>query len=223
MHDLIKDERLARVGGKRLFDKLGAHLVQHSVDNRSIRSVASGSSAEFMMEFARGGLLRDGRMEIYTLADPTPASVRAALTADERYSAEEAASMVDLCGTRMRLLAKPLGPKSDAPTYATFIANMRASATDAFKSAFKVAARSGQSSALATLLDSVNAAEVAGTASPDCDMLPSAFGGGVPSILFLDSTQGLRFQSQLHRRVWEDLHSEYLARGTGSGGKTNLA
>ena len=213
VHDLIKDERLASVGGKRIFHRLGSRIVLHSVDNKSIRVIAAGSSAEILLAFLEGKLLHDSRLRTYTLADPEPGGVIAALTADGRYTAEEAASIVDLCGTRMRVLSEALGPKQDVPSYADFVESKKASATTSFTTAFELAAKSGQRDALALLLEDVEAAESTGTPFPGRYRLLPVFGGALPSsILFMDATQRLRFQSQLHRRVWAELRSQYLPR-----------
>ena len=150
------------------------------------------------MELWKRDLIRDSRLETYTLADPERKSVVAALAADGRHTVEQAESIVDWCGTRMQLLSKPLGPTQDAPSYEEFLARMRSDARAAFKATFNVAKMRGQSRELAELLELVETAEAGHAPFPDLDRLPPVFGGITPSsILFLDEELGLRFQTHL--------------------------
>jgi hypothetical protein len=216
VHDLIKNDRLARVGGKQLFDLLGTLAVRYGVDKQSLRIVMAGSSSEFVREFAQGSPLGGNRVMVYSLADPEPAAVRGALTA-RGYSEADAAALMDLCGTRMRLLHKALNAAAHTPPPpdAVLMDEVRQRAYDTLSAAFDNATSCGQSAALAALLDDVEAAEATGQRPlPRLPALPPVFEGAVPSsILYLDGVGHLRFQSRSHRKVWADLRRVYSEGG----------
>jgi hypothetical protein len=49
MHDLIKDSRYAKVGGKGVFDFLARQLVDYGTTKGLVRSVVTGSTAELLL------------------------------------------------------------------------------------------------------------------------------------------------------------------------------
>lgn len=203
VHDLIRNDRLARAGGKLLFDVLGTLAVRYGVDQQSLRVVMAGSDNEL----AQGSLLGGDGVVVYSLADPEPATVREALTAGGRYSEADAAALVDLCGPRMRLLHKALNVAHPPPA-AVLLDAVRQHAYGTLAAALDKAASCGQSAALAALLDDVEAAEASGQHPfPRLPAaLPPMFEGTVPSlILHRDSLGHLHFQSRAHRKVWADL------------------
>jgi hypothetical protein len=152
---------------------------------------------------------------VYSLADPEPATVRDALAA-RGYSDADAAALVDLCGTRMRLLSKALdvAPHTPPPPAAVLMDEVRQRTYGTLSAAFDQAISCGQSAALAALLDDVEAAEATGQRPllPRLSALPPVFEGAVPSsILFLDGVGHLHFQSRAHRKMWADLRRVHSA------------
>ena len=165
-----------------------------------------------MHEVARGLPLGGNPVSLYTLSDPEPAAVRDALTA-RGYSEADAAALVDLCGTRMRLLQKALSVATHTPPppAAVLMGEVRERAYSNLSAALDKAMSCGQSTALAALLDAVEAAQATGQRPfPRLPALPPVFEGAVPSpILHLDIAGHLRFQSRSHRRAWADLRRVY--------------
>jgi hypothetical protein len=90
---------------------LGALLVNYCVDRRAVRAVVAGSSAELYFAFEERSPLRGARWDCYTLPDPEVRATTAALVA-RGYSETEARGIVDLCGTRLRLLRGQTLPES---------------------------------------------------------------------------------------------------------------
>ena len=120
VQDLVKDARLARAGGRLILSVLGTLLVSYGVDRRAVRAMVTGSSAEVAFAFEECSPLRGARWECHSLLDPEEGATRAALEA-RGYSAEEAQGMMDLCGTRMRLLERPLLRGAAGCSYADFV------------------------------------------------------------------------------------------------------
>ena len=220
VQDLVKDARLARAGGRLILSVLGTLLVSYGVDRRAVRAVVTGSSAEVAFAFEECSPLRGARWVGHSLLDPEEGATRAALEA-RGYSAEEAQGMVDLCGTRLRLLERPLLQGAAGCSYADFVRGAGVTGEAAFASVF---ARLGRDDAavLGRLLDSIEACEAAAegaggrsttdAARPVKEMLT----GGLQlldmaPILYIDRSRELSFQSLLHRRTWARLRSKYVA------------
>jgi hypothetical protein len=103
--------------------------------------------------------LRGARWECHSLLDPEEGATRAALEA-RGYSAEEAQGMVDLCGTRMRLLERPLLRGAAGCSYADFVRGANETGGAAFASVFDRLDRD-DAALLGRLLDRVEACEAA--------------------------------------------------------------
>jgi hypothetical protein len=131
VQDLIKDSRLKQAGGKIVLEMLGSLLVGYCVDRRAIRAAVTGSSAELYFAFAENTPLRGPRFNYYDLEDPVTSSVIFALI-NRGYSKEEAISMTDLCGTRLRLLEGPLIAGKEQYASADFLKNSRSNGDAAF-------------------------------------------------------------------------------------------
>ena len=153
MQDLVKDERLARAGGRMVLSMLGALLVSYCVDRRAVRAVVAGSSAELYFAFEECSPLRGARWDCYTLPDPEVRATTAALVA-RGYSAEEARGIVDLCGTRVRLLAGPLGLGAKVLSYGEFLRSAADLGGANFTSTFS-GLSPGDVAALGRVLDSI--------------------------------------------------------------------
>jgi hypothetical protein len=223
VQDLIKDARLARAGGRMVLSLLGALLVNYCVDRRAVRAVVAGSSAELYFAFEERSPLRGARWDCYTLPDPEVHATTAALAA-RGYSLEEARGIVDLCGTRLRLLGGPLTFGAAVLSFDEFSRSAAAIGSSAFASVFHRLS-SVDAAALGGLLDSIEACEAAAegaggrsadalAARPVKDMLPGGLQHmDVAPILYIGRSRELSFQSQLHRRMWAQLRSKYMAPG----------
>jgi hypothetical protein len=219
VQDLVKDARLARAGGRLILGLLGTLLVSYGVDRRAVRAVVTGSSAEVAFAFEECSPLRGARWECHSLLDPEEGATRAALEA-RGYSAEEAQGMVDLCGTRMRLLERPLLRGAAGCSYADFVRSAAALGSASFSSAFDRLSRA-DAAALGRLLDSIEACEAAaeragGRSADAARPVKGMLTGGLrlldmAPILYIDRSRKLSFQSLLHRRMWARLRSEYVA------------
>ena len=219
VQDLVKDARLARAGGRLILSVLGTLLVSYGVDRKAVRAVVTGSSAEVAFAFEECSPLRDARWVCHSLLDPEEGATRAALEA-RGYSAEEAQGMVDLCGTRLRLLELPLLQGAAGCSYADFVRGAEATGSAAFASVF---ARLGgcDVTLLGRLLDRIEACEAAaeGAGGRSTDVARPVKGmltGGLQHldmapILYIDRSRELSFQSLLHRRTWARLRSKYVA------------
>jgi len=219
VQDLVKDARLARAGGRLILSVLGTLLVSYGADRRAVRAVVTGSSAEVAFAFEECSPLRGARWECHNLLDPEEGAMRAALEA-RGYSAEEAQGMVDLCGTRLRLLELPLLQGAAGCSYADFVRGAEATGSAAFASVF---ARLGgcDVTLLGRLLDRIEACEAAaeGAGGRSTDVARPVKGmltGGLQHldmapILYIDRSRELSFQSLLHRRTWARLRSKYVA------------
>lgn len=131
VQDLIRDDRLANAGGLAVFLALSKLLVMYGVDQRVVRTAVTGSSALLSVFFERT-VARGGRWSFYELRDPDEGPVLAALCAGG-YSPCDAADMVALCGTRLRLLEEPLAVGAAVLGAREFIAAAHTSAVAHFE------------------------------------------------------------------------------------------
>jgi energy-coupling factor transporter ATP-binding protein EcfA2 len=222
VQDLIKDDRLKLAGGEVILKMLGTLLVAYCVDRRAVRAAVAGSSAELYFAFAACSPLHNARWKYYDLKDPGQAAVTAALEA-QGYTTEEALSMVELCGTRLRLLEVPLTEGKLRCSAARFISSSLALGSSAFAAIFSKLSKA-DAAQLCKLLDGIEACEAAQDAAaqkvaaqevvarPTKDMLPAALiHADVAPILFVTRENEYFFQSHLHRRTWLLLRSKYRA------------
>ena len=221
VQDLIKDARLARAGGRMVLSLLGALLVNYCVDRRAVRAVVAGSSAELCFAFEKCSPLRGARWDCYTLPDPEVRATTAALVA-RGYSKEEAHGIVDLCGTRLRMLEMPLACGAAVLSFDEFSRSTAALGSAAFAGVFQGLSHT-DAAALGRLLDSIEACEAAvegaggcstdaHTARPGKEKLTGGLQHlDMAPILYIDRSREFSFQSQLHRRTWARLRSKYVA------------
>jgi hypothetical protein len=232
VQDLIKDSRLKRAGGEYVLGKLGTLLVAYCVDRRAVRAAVSGSSAELSFAFAACSALHYARWAYYDLKDPDEAAVLAALTLTHGYSAEEARSMVDLCGTRLRLLESPLTQGKSLCSAQHVIDSSLTLGKAAYAAIFSKLSRT-DAAQLCKLLDSIVACEASTTSAqpgiaqtgamqgeapggaaerPTKDMLPaSMIHADLAPILFINRSREYFFQSHLHKHTWLLLRGKYIA------------
>ena len=211
VQDLIKDTRLKLAGGQIVLDLLGSLLVGYCVDRQAVRAVVAGSSAELQFEFAARTPLRGPRWDCYDLEDPDHGAVITALQAGG-YSAEEAHSMTNLCGTRLRLLQGPLTKGKREVSAADFLSKAHTEGRTDFASIF-FKLNVADAKLLAKLLDDIEACDSGqgGTKRPDKESLPATLHHvDMAPILYVNSVRKLFFQSQLHRRTWAQVRDEYL-------------
>ena len=112
--------------------------------------------------------------------------------------------MVELCGTRLRLLQEPLAKGADAVDASVFLADMWATAHLAFTSAFSLLATPTARLEFAAMLDLIERCEQhISEKPPNLQRLPAGHSANDFSrLLYVKSDGSLTFQSQLHRRVW---------------------
>jgi hypothetical protein len=209
VQDLIRDDRLARAGGSAVFKALARLLVTHCVDSHAVRAAVSGSSALLSIFFDRT-VASGFRLITYSLPDPEPEAVLRVLRA-RGYTADEAADIVALCGTRLRLLDEPLKLGAAVIGARAFMDTARATA-DAQFADLLAAASDADARALVSALDAALRCE-AGT----CDlppMLGRAFtlrhAEAASKVLFLRPDRTLVFQSRLHAAMWRAERRRFL-------------
>jgi hypothetical protein len=200
LEDFIKDDRIKNAGGQILLNHLACLMINASVDTRTVRVCFTGSSAKLL--FALPSLARGFRLQYEYQADPTRESLLQALTS-HKYSAEDAARMVNLCGTRLHLFDSPLH-KDPPPPAATFMSTVTMSAKGDFRGV-EGSLAAADKARFAAMLDRVEASYSGGLTVLDsrATMPPSAVLIDLAPILFVDHTHTLTFQSDLHRKVWQ--------------------
>ena len=211
VQDLIKDERLRKAGGQVVLDMLGALLVGYCVDRRAVRAVVAGSSAELYFAFAASGPLRSARWSCFDLKDPDEDAMVAALVKCG-YEASDARSMTRLCGTRLRLMEGPLCKGAKTLSTAEFLRGSslagQVDISDVFSTLTPADAKQ-----LAKLLDTIEACDTGPSEArrPTKEGLPAALKhADIAPLLFVDRRRKLFFQSQLIRRMWEEVRSAYV-------------
>jgi hypothetical protein len=128
--------------------------------------------------------------------------------------------MVDLCGTRVRLLERPLLRGAAGCSYADFVRGANETGGAAFASVFDRLDRD-DAALLGRLLDSIEACEAAaegdgGRSSEVARPVKGMLTGGLrhldmAPVFYIDRSRELSFQSLLHRRTWARLRSKYVA------------
>ena len=207
MHDLIRDDRLARAGGRQLFDELATLLVAYCVDRRAVRAAVAGSSALLSVEFDKA-VAAGARWAYYELQDPDAGAVRDLLCA-QGYSSADAEAMIQLCGTRMRLLEGPLTLGAKALGAEEFMQLSRAMAHRQFADLLRVAA-APDARVFANTLNAVLKSEL------DKHQAPSTLSRSFTErhaekankVLFVRLDGSLVFQSRLHADVWKHSGTE---------------
>ena len=214
LQDLIKDAHLKAAVGDMMLSVLGTLVVSFGVDRRAVRAVVTGSSGEMGFAFSERSPARGGRWHSYDLGDPAPEEVVAALRG-RGYSGEEAARMVALCGTRLRLLEGPLSSGPEGWSAAAFLRTTARCGEESFSKVFQQL-EAQDAGALARVLDAAYAAGDAGNVAlqpPLIMSLPAALRRrmDISPILFVTRTGTLSFQSELHRNAWAEVRDLYAA------------
>ena len=220
VHDLVKDERLARAGGAAVFKALALLLIGYCVDRHAVRAVVAGSSAELDAAF-RAAAPYNSRWSHYELRDPDASAVTAALHASG-YCEEDARALVEECGTRMRLLEGPLLHGAQAAPAADFLEDATAAGDDALGALLgdlPAADALGLARALTAVAaaDAAGSAGVAGAARPLAKDLPPAAraaGEAYAGVVYADRRGRAHFQSRSVARAWE----RWVQGGSGGSG-----
>ena len=208
---LIEDTQLKAAGGAGVFGVLATLIVCYSVDRNDVRTVVAGSSAELDFAFSET-VARGNRWHYHDLADPAPGVVVAALGA-RGYAESDARAMVALCGTRMRLLERPLTlGAADVPA-ATFLDASAKAGREAFAEIFREL-DAASTARLSSVLDAVADSSVGKQfGRPTEKSLPDAVSAeDVAPLLYVDRSSGLFFQSTLHANVWARVRGAYATR-----------
>ena len=210
VQDLIRDERLALMGGRLVFDQLASLLVGYGVDRGVVRTAAAGSSAMLAVEFNKT-VANGFRWNRYMVTDPDKGDVLKALQS-RGYTEQEAASMVELCGTRLRLLQGPLTDGAAALDASVFLADMRATAQDAFLETFLLFSTPHSRKSFAAVLDSIERFEQhVSKIPPSLKHLPANHSANDFScVIYVNPGKRITFQSQLHRSVWATIRETIL-------------
>ena len=209
VQDLIKDYRLADVGGRFVFEELAVLLVAYGVDRRSVRAAVAGSSAQLAVEFNKT-VANGPRWRYVWMRDPSPDTIVAALVA-KHYTPAQAKSMIDLVGTRLRLLEAPLEDGAAACSCSEFLTSARDDCVGSFTDLLdEPSVPCEAKSALVDILHRIVAHEAGRSEAPTWHEMPESLRAQQFSkVLFVRHDRTLTFQSQLHRNVWRELSTRY--------------
>jgi hypothetical protein len=207
---LTMDYSLARVGGRFVFEELAALLVAYGVDRRAVRSAVAGSPAHLAVEFDKT-IAHGARWEYIQMSDPSPETIVAALTA-KGYTEDEARRMIDLVGTRLRLLEAPLEKGAAECSCFEFLRTAHDWGVRSFTSLLgePTAERDGAQGRLVDILQRIVSHEAGQGDPPKWYHMPESLRAQQFSkVLYLRLDDSFTFQSQLHRTVWRELSKDY--------------
>jgi hypothetical protein len=206
VQDLIKDSRLANVGGRFVFEELAVLLVAYGVDRRVVRTAVAGSSALLSVEFDKtvaGG----ARWNYQQMVDPDVDTVVTALL-ERGYKKEEACRIVALVGTRLRLLEPLLKSGAHKLSCDRFLGRERVLATANILDLMAVA---DARDSLHAICDRIVAHEAGDGDAPTLyDMSEGLRSLDFAKVLYVDLGRSVTFQSQLHRVVWGELRGKFV-------------
>lgn len=233
--DLVKEDRLALAGGRLIFSELAVQIVAYAVDRQVVRVVVAGSSAALKVEF-ESTVARGNRWTHKLIGDPPEDAVLEQLR-EIGYTAEEARAMVTLCGTRLRLLKDPLTRGPATCPAAEFMNQVEAAATGEITGIFERLVPTDRVT-LSSVLDAIWSRSLAAPLARSggdrkqiyppklADLPQSCFlvrprngdslqrpnpGLDVSSVLYMDLSHQLAFQSVLHRNVWSKKKREIIS------------
>ncbi len=114
VQDLIKDNRLAAVGGIAVFSHLATLLVSNCIDIPTVNAAVAGSSSQIRAAFNKT-VANNFRWYLFELSDPTRETIVDEL---RRLGYDDIVidKIIDVCGTRLRLLEKLLIQQCDPKT-----------------------------------------------------------------------------------------------------------
>lgn len=207
VQDLVKRKRLAAVGGRYVFEQLGMLLVAYGVDRGAVRSAVAGSSAMLAIEFDKT-IASGARWGYHEMADPAPLVVINALV-DRGYTHREAAAMVELVGTRLRLLEKPLKNGPAGTTCDVFLQASRKFASGQFEGLVNEGTGGTGKGSVYDVLERIVAHEAGTGAAPKVSQLSKASReADFSKVLYVGLDHAI--QSQLHRTVWGEIRGQFV-------------
>ena len=207
VQDLIRDDRLARVGGRYVFRELAVLLVRYCVDKETVRAAVAGSSALLLVDF-NTTVARSSRWRYHEVRDPAPGVVREALVA-RGYSATDAAALVAQCGPRLRRLQELFESGAAVKAADAFLhEQLQVARADINLLLHRAATPADRALLKATLDAALRFAD--GTGPPGT--LVAAFSDGfvqaASAVLYFDLDLKFTFQSPLHAAAWRSMRAE---------------
>ena len=210
VQDLIRDDRLARVGGRHVFRELAVLLVHYCVDKETVRAAVAGSSALLLIDFNKT-VARSARWQCHELQDPEPGVVREALIA-RGYSVADAAALVAQCGPRLRRLSAPLEAGAAAIAADTFLHQQKRSASADIKLLFRNATPADRVVLKTTLDAALRYADGAGPPGVLVTGLSDRLAQAASSVLYFNLDLEFTFQTPLHAAAWRSLRAENMSK-----------
>jgi len=201
VHDLVKDSKLKSIGGDEIFAYLTESLASYGVNAGYIRSVIAGSSGQLCTDVE---LTKIGdRYTTHYVYDPEPALVVKELR-KLNYSEEECTKIINTCGTRLRILQKPLKRKINVDEFlkrTTGIMQRR------YKDFFEHISTVDNKKQMVKIFDALsNNQEV------DWSTVPTAVkkinSDLYTKLLYVDTDKVVQFQSQVARTVWPTIRKQ---------------
>lgn len=210
VQELVKHKRLAEVGGRFVFEDIAMLLLEYSVDRGAVRTAVAGSST-LALEFDKTGLSTGARWWYHKMVDPAPSVVVGALV-ERGYTEQEAAAMVDLVGTRPRLLETPLDMGPIACTCEAFLATSREMALNQFDELLRGPGGGVGKGSLLDVLERIVAHEAGRGAAPYyySDLSQACREADISKVLYVRLDHSVTFQSQLHRKVWGEIRCQLV-------------
>jgi hypothetical protein len=128
------------------------------------------------------------------------------------YSPAEAKRMIDLVGTRLRLLEAPLEDGASACSCSEFLTSAHDVGVGSFTDLLDEPSMPSEAkSALVDILQRIVAHEAGNGESPTWHEMPELLRAQqFFHVLFVRHDRTLTFQSQLHRNVWRELGTRYI-------------
>ena len=206
LHDLEYDHRLRDIGGRDVFQTICDNIVRANVDNSLTQCYAAASSYWIMDSFA-GQVASSDKWFIQRTIEPTVADVRARL-ADLKFSAVQVDAILEICGTRLRLLRPFLTAKDATAVDVQRILDESVGAAEELIEqlfALDAALTPADRKQLVRVLDALDAKRPA-----DLHDLPKAL--RVPRtshVIFRDHGGRLYFQSARFHKAWKQVRGKY--------------
>lgn len=204
--------------GKVVLEVLGALIKEYCEERKAVRVAVTGSSADLYFAFLENpSTAGPVHWRVYDVKDPEQGVMTAALVS-KGYSSEDARSMVDLCGTRLRLLESPLTFGPSHHHAADFLNARHALGRAALAHVFHKLSRV-EATQLGRAMDSIEMCEAAAPGGgseppqrPTTRMLPESLRQAKLSdmLLYYDTDKRLFFQSTLHRGAWRKERLKYV-------------
>jgi hypothetical protein len=202
VHDLIRDERLAMVGGKEMFNTLAIYLVTEGVNKETVRTVMAGSNGKLVLD-ANETTLGSRAPGRYRLKDPKESDVIAALKT-KGYTDEACKKLVGFLGTRLRLYDSIF--KTETPgSVDAIIEACTTNAETSYANFFKKFPDPHIRRAVVTFVDLIYE-----TGAVNIDKAPWQLKQiDFSKVLFMEHDGDLLFQSEIMRNLWPQIKAEY--------------